>query len=199
MNSLVSSLDKNPTAIWYRLLYFCTAIYPVWHLWRKVTNDHVNHWYASAIQALFLVDFALYHLLYSNETRSYIFYVMRDVVLTFTLATCVSLGLLQLIISHPRPNYLHNQNGILESHEDANIICGWLSMFMSLLIWDQLKLHRANVFKWGQKVSSYLILEDYFYIGAAVLTLLSPLPLILTHCDNFADGCHDPNVNATVV
>lgn len=198
MNASTKKLvQKNPMEIWYRLGYFCTAIYPVWHLWRKVTNDHVYHWNASAIQALFIVDFVLYHLLYSNQTRSYALYVFRDVLLNFTLATCTAFGLLQIVVSHPRPNYLHNQNGILESQEDANIICGWLLMFMALLVWDQIKLHRDG-YK-GDRVSSYLILEDYFYIGAAVLTLLSPIPLLLTHCDNFANGCHDPNLNGTIV
>lgn len=191
-------VEKDPRELWYRLLYFIVAIYPVWFLWRHKTNDHVYHWYASAIQALFVVDFALYHLLYSKN-RAYVFYVVRDVVLNFTLATCLSLSLLQIVISHPRPNYLHNQNGILESEEDANILTGWFVLFMALIVWDKLKLHRRNVFQRGANAATVLLTEDYFYIAAAALTILSTIPLILAHCQMFGDGCNDANLNGTVV
>ena len=189
-------IEKDPREVWYRLLYFVVAIYPVWFLWRPKTNDHVYHWYGSALQVLFVVDFALYHLLHSKN-RAYIFYVFRDVILNFTLATCLSLSFLEIVISHPRPNFKDNQNGILESEEDANILTGWFVLFMALIVKDQLKLHRQNDFQRG-KATSVLIIEDYFYIIAAALTILSPIPLILTHCAMIGNGCHDNNVNGTI-
>ena len=190
-------IEKNPQELWYRLLYFVVAIYPVWFLWRPKTNDHVYHWYATALQVLFVNDFVLHHLLYS-ENRAYIFYIFRDVILNFTLATCLSLSLLEIVISHPRPNFLHNQNGILESEEDANILTGWFVLFMAIIVRDQLKLHRKNNFRKG-KANAQLITEDYFYICAATLTILSPIPLIVSHCSFFGNGCHDPNLNATII
>ena len=109
LNSLVT---KDVREIWYKLLYFITAIYPIWFLWRPKTNDHVYHWFATVLMVLYVVDFALYYVLYS-ELRSYVAYAMRDVVLNFQLATCLSLSLLEIVISHPRPNFQDNQNGIL--------------------------------------------------------------------------------------
>jgi len=188
LNSLVT---KDVREIWYKLLYFITAIYPIWFLWRPKTNDHVYHWFATTLMVLYVVDFALYYVLYS-ELRSYVAYAMRDVVLNFQLATCLSLSLLEIVISHPRPNFKDNQNGVLESEEDANILSGWLIMFMALLSWDQLKLHRRNVFRAG-KVNGDLLVEDWLSIVAVSLVILSPIALILSHCSNFADGCHDAN------
>jgi len=189
LNSLVT---KDVREIWYKLLYFITAIYPIWFLWRPKTNDHVNHWFATVLMVLYVVDFALYYVLYS-ELRSYVAYAMRDVVINFQLATCLSLSLLEIVISHPRPNFKDNQNGILESEEDANILSGWLILFMALLSWDQLKLHRRNVFRAG-KVNGDLLVEDWLSIVAVSLVILSPIALILGHCSNFADGCHDENL-----
>ena len=97
--------EKDVRELWYRLLYFVTAIYPVWFLWRHKTNDHVYHWFATAIQVLFIVEFALYYTLYS-DSRAYWVYAARDVVLNFTLATCVTIFLLEIVISHPRPNFV---------------------------------------------------------------------------------------------
>jgi len=190
--------SKDVRELWYRLLYFVTAIYPVWFLWRPKTNDHVYHWFATAIQALFIVEFALYYTLYSKN-RAYWVYAARDVVLNFTLATCVTIFLLEIVISHPRPNFEDNQNGILESEEDANIISGWLFAFMALIVKDQIKCHRSNVFKQNDKVDFGLITLDWFSIAALAVAVLSPIALILTHCSNFVDGCHDPNLGATVV
>jgi hypothetical protein len=186
---------KDNRELWYRLLYFVIAIYPVWFLWRHKTNDHVYHWFATAIQVLFIVDFSLYYTLYS-DCRTYWVYVARDVVLNFTLATCFTIFLLEIVISHPRPNFVNNQNGILESEQDANIISGWLFCFMALIVRDQIKCHRYNVFK-PESVNSDLMFMDWLNIIAVAVVGVSPLLLVLSHCSNFADGCHDPNLGAT--
>jgi hypothetical protein len=191
-------VNKDPRELWYRLFYFVVAIYPIWFLWRPKTNDHVYHWFASAIQALYVADFALYYLLYSKQ-RSYTIYIFRDVVLNFTVATCFTLSLLEIVIAHPRPNFVDNQNGILESEQDANILSGWLIFFMGLLALDQLRLHRQNVFEKGKPPNMKLLREDIYCILAVILTILSPIPLIIENCSNFGSGCHDENLNGTVV
>lgn len=196
--SEMRNIKKNNREILYKLLYFVTAIYPIWFLWRPKTNDHVNQWFASALAGLYIVDTALYYLIHSKR-RAYLFYAARDIVLSFTLATCLTLGVLQIVISHPRPNFKDNKNGILESEQDANILSGWLILFMTLIVRDQLKLHRDNVFKTDAKIDSKLFTLDWLNIMSAAFVIIYTIVLIVTHCQNFANGCHDPNLKATKI
>jgi len=180
MNATKKKKSVTSPAILYRLLYFSFSIYPIWFLWRKKQNNHVYHWFAVVIQSLYVVDCLLHYLLLGKNTRSYPFYVMRDIVLNFTLATNATLGLLQIVVSHPRANSKDNANGILESEEDGNILCGWLVIFMTLIVRDKIKLHRQNVFKIGETAKFQLAWTDYAYLCSSVVALLSFIPLVFT-------------------
>jgi len=72
-------------------------------------------------------------------------------------------------------------------------------LFMTLIVRDQLKLHRDNVFKTDAKIDSKLFTLDWLNIMSAAFVIIYTIVLIVTHCQNFANGCHDPNLNATKI
>jgi len=175
----VGYIKKDKHENWYRLLYFVTSSYPIYFLWRPKTNDHKKHWLVSALIISYILDYILFSLLYSRY-RSYIQYVFRDVLLTFTMATCGFLSMWQTVISHPEDNSDDNQHGLLETEQDGNLLCAWASLFMTLIVWNQIQCHRRRPYVPNQKKFDGFGWSDILSALSVILMGLTVIPGILS-------------------
>ena len=118
----------------YPVLFVMVALYPEYHLWRDISNDHDDQWIAICIIGSFMANvITLYALQRKSVHRTAVSY-FRDAVLGFQLATCIFASIRQAIISYPQ----------IDREKDGNVVAGWLMMFMAVIAHNEYKLHQRK-------------------------------------------------------
>lgn len=120
----------------YQGLFFVVAIYPIYFLWRDISNDHDEQWLAGGIIGAYIFDLITYYISphIKNTFWKHAIYCCRDATLGFQLATCLFASFRQIILSHPQ----------IDTEKDGNIVTGWLLMLMAVTSFNLLKLHQTD-------------------------------------------------------